>query len=497
MEKILNAWLNKPKKCALKYGNESISYRELLLLSYQLGNLLNQYHFEKILFCIPNTPSLIICYLAGWLTGKTLIPVNPRLTNHELSQVINKYQPDFILVESSRLASDINHSLPKIGEIYSIKSDEARTGNFWDALLVQDKRVPDGYNPNALTMHLTSGTSGLYKSVPHTVSQIEQYANRRAIDFEYKMDDHILIVTSLNHAFSFSYQFLPAIVLGLTISLVPSFNPEAVFEVIKRDDITSLALLPVMSYQLARYAQDKIKTDSLRYVLVAGDALPIAFNQLFMKVFGVELFLGIGMTEVFGYAQNFINKTKFGSAGILLKGVDLKVIGKSGKELGSNETGEIYLKTEINLSCYGNDIRLTKQFITDDGWLKTGDIGYLDDDKFLWFLGRKKQIIVKGGSNISPAEVEQVLYKNSDIIEAGVIGKKDHIWGQNIWAYVCVKPDAIFDEDALKRFMSEYIAEYKIPQKIILLESLPKTSSGKIDRNQLMAWVEQNDDAIK
>ncbi len=497
MKDILKSWIDKPEQCALKYDASCISYRELLLLSCQLGNLFNQYKYEKILFCIPNMPSLVICYLAGWLSGKTLLPVNPRLTNHELLKIIDEHQPDFILFEETRLLNKNNQFFLGDGEIYTIKNDAAKVGTFWDALLIQEKTMPIGYDPNALTIHLTSGTTGCYKSVPHTLSQIEQYAVRRSKDFEYRLDDRILIVTSLNHAFSFSYQFLPAIVLGLSITLIPSFSPKVVYDAMIKHKITSLALLPVMSYQLAQYAQDKKQKYLLRYVLVAGDALPAAFNDLFMENFGAQLFLGIGMTEVFGYAQNFISNTKTGSAGLLLEGVQLKIIDKTGQVLRNNEVGEIYLKTEMNLSNYGNDISLTKNFITKDGWLKTGDIGYLDNDNFLWFMGRKKQIIIKGGSNISPAEVEQALYKDPNILEAGVIGKKDDIWGQVIWAYISIKANITFDESALISFLANYIAKYKIPQKILLLASLPKTSSGKIDRNQLIEWAEQANDATK
>jgi len=222
----------------------------------------------------------------------------------------------------------------------------------------------------------------------------------------------------------------------------------------------------------------------LRYVIVAGDSVPSAFNDNFKQVFDVELYQGVGMTEVYGYAQNKINNNKIGSAGKILPGVELKIVNKSDQQIATNQVGELTLKTEMNLKKYAGDHELSKQVIK-NGWLKTGDIGYIDEDGFLWFLGRSKQIIISGGSNISPMEVEQALYQHSGIMEAGVIGKPNIIWGEVIWAYVSVTSEYKFSESELIEFTLDLIAEYKCPKRIIKLEALPKTSSGKIDRYQL------------
>lgn len=488
MHKLLESSLaNHAEKDAIVYQGKGYSFKWLHDTSLAFAAALQSNGIKRLAFCLHNSPVNIILYLAGSLAGVETLAVNPRLTAFELGNILKEFQPNLFLIESNRycegLESTLDHSITRP---LLIDAENPMTGRFNDW-------VSEGENLSlndvavASVLHLTSGAMGQVKYCEHSFDQAYTYGRNREKDMGYEMTDTLLVCLSLNHAFAFSYQLLPALAAGLTLYLVAEFSEVAIQNQIEQYPITSLALLPTMAYQLALHAEtDTTLSHSLRYCLVAGDALPSAFQNKFKSVFSVPLYQGVGMTEVYGYAQNTPVRVKHESSGRLFDSVQVDIRNEQNESLGVNQLGEVFVKNDATLSQYLFQAELSQAEIQ-DGWVRSGDMGYVDEDRHFYFMGRKKQIIIRGGSNIAPVEVESVLYRHSHVLQCAVVGKDDPVWGQVVWAYVVPIKEGALSESELFVHCEGFLASYKLPAKIHFVDALPQNATGKIDRFELKA----------
>lgn len=224
----------------------------------------------------------------------------------------------------------------------------------------------------------------------------------------------------------------------------------------------------------------------LRLAIVAGDTTPLVVFEGFKKYFGLEMCEGIGMAETQVYALNPLQQgKKIGSVGIPVPYTQVTVQNTLGERLPPGEVGEIAVAGDIVMRTYLDNPQATAESYR-KGWFLTGDLGTFDGDGYLWFRGRRKQLIVHDGSNISPQEVEEVFYHHHAVSEVGVVGIPDEIEGENVHAFIALKPgmEAIGEEELLA-FASHHLADYKLPRSISFIDALPKGSTGKIDRKRL------------
>lgn len=477
-----------PHKTALVFQNQAYTYKWLQKQTGLTAEFLKSQHIQTLAFCTFNSPVNVLCYLGAWQAGIHAFPINPRYIDYELAKLLTEFAPDAIVIEFSR-ATDLLISTCKQYKItlITVNDDNPMQGDFWQKIstskaTIQKERI----NPTeSYTYHLTSGAMGHSKAAIHSLAQITEYAKNRAVDMSFNADDVLLISLSLNHAFSFSYQLLPGLALGLTMHLQPKFSEVETFNIIVNNPITSIALLPSMTYMLALYAEKQSKfTHVMRLPLVAGDALPAAFMTKFTKVFHVTLYQGIGMTEVFGYAQNTPTHLNSQSTGRLFDSVKVEIRNEHNEIISAGEIGNIFLQNEATPRAYLQQPELSQKDLA-NGWVNTGDIGYIDENRNFFFLGRKKQIIIHSGSNISSIEVENALYQHKSIIQAAVVGKNDPIFGQVVWAYVVLDNKGSMDEKNVIQHCTHYLSTYKIPEKVHFVETLPLNATGKVDRFQL------------
>ncbi len=484
------------EKTAIVFGDQSFSYHWLEKQSMVLAAFLQAEKVKKFAFCMANSPVNVLAYLATSIAGCDVLAINPRLTHFELSEILNEFQPDLFIIESDRLATDIN-TVGKDNNIRIVTVDKRNPleGDLWsDMAKYQDHgKQFSADSTKTHIYHLTSGAQGHSKYCEHTVEQITRYALNRAEDMGFTQDDELLVNLSLNHAFAFSYQLLPALAMGLPLHIIPAFDSGRVFDEIVKGKVTSLAMLPTMAYHLALYAQKQPPFQHcLRYCLVAGDALPTAFQKKFKDVFAKNLYQGVGMTEVFGYSQNTPNLHDMESSGRLFDSVTMQIRNDHGDVLGANKIGDVFIKNEATLNQYLFQPTLTQSELA-DGWVNSGDVGYVDAQRFFYFLGRKKQIIIRGGSNISPVEVESAIYRHAGVLQCAVVGKDCEVWGQTVWAYIVLDDNFDGHADEIYQHCKEYLAEYKVPERIHFVDALPQNATGKIDRYQLQALANETE----
>jgi long-chain acyl-CoA synthetase len=229
-------------------------------------------------------------------------------------------------------------------------------------------------------------------------------------------------------------------------------------------------------------------TSSLRTVLAAGDTVPLNLQEQFAAVFGMPLQEAMGMTETYPIAFNPKLGIRPGSLGVSMGDVEVAIVDARNKELADCETGELTVRSPANCVAYWNDPAATQELLH-DGWLHTGDLAARDSDGYLWFKGRKKEIIVHGGSNVSPQEVEEVLYQHPNIFEAGVVGAPDPIYGERVIAFVSVRNGRTPGEQDLREYARRSLADYKVPERIFFIPELPKGTTGKVHRSALKAML--------
>jgi long-chain acyl-CoA synthetase len=266
------------------------------------------------------------------------------------------------------------------------------------------------------------------------------------------------------------------------ITLIPRFEPAKVFEAIERDRVTIICGVPTMFFALLHYPdRKKFDTSSLRFAISGGAALPVELLHAFEKEFGIPLLEGYGLSENCASATfNLVQKPrKAGSVGLADWGTEVKVFDKQNREVAIGERGEIVLRGPNVMKGYYNRPEATSEAMRGD-WFHTGDIGYRDEEGYFYIVDRIKDLIIRGGYNVYPREVEEVLYQHPAVREAALIGVPDPKFGEEIKAYVSLKPGWETTPAELIQYLQERVANYKYPREVEIMADLPKNATGKI-----------------
>ncbi|HXX36362.1 MAG TPA: AMP-binding protein, partial [Thermodesulfobacteriota bacterium] len=271
--------------------------------------------------------------------------------------------------------------------------------------------------------------------------------------------------------------------------LLNSFNVEAIFSVIERCRADTLAGVPTMYvYMLLFPEAKKYDLSSMKYWFCGSAPLALETFNRFKETFGFEIIEGWGLTEA--GANNATNPLegmkKVGSIGIPMKGTEIRIIDNAGNPLPARQEGEIVLRGPMLMKGYWNKPEETAQVLR-GGWLNTGDIGYKDEDGYFWITERKKDLIIKAGENISPRMIEEVLFGYPKVSEAAVIGMKDDLYGENIKAFVVLKPGEEASAEEIIEHCRKKLTNFLLPKEVVFLKALPKNLVGKVLKKELRA----------
>jgi long-chain acyl-CoA synthetase len=278
-------------------------------------------------------------------------------------------------------------------------------------------------------------------------------------------------------------------ILGTKAVLLRWFNPELVLETIERFRVQSMAGVPTMYVYLLHYPEaDRFDTSSMRSWGSGAAPLPIEIVEPFEKKFGGKLMEGYGLTEASPVvsAHRLSGVRKLGSVGQPIPGVEVAILDDDDRPVATGEAGEVCVRGPNVMLGYYRMPEETARTLR-HGWLHTGDVGRLDADGFLYIVERKKDLIIRGGFNIYPREVEEVLYAHPDVAEAAVVGMPDALMGEDVLAFVALKSDGAVSEEALIAFCQDRLARYKCPKRVRFVPALPKSPIGKILRKTLRA----------
>jgi long-chain acyl-CoA synthetase len=471
-----------PQKAAIDFEHRSISYESLEQATTRLARWFLQQGCkpgDRIAFYWPNSIEAAELYFACFKARLIAVPVNVLMKAHELAYVLehSKAVMCFARPDLAHVAMEAGRSCAPLRAIHT-SVESLNEGEL-------ESQLPEVSLSDPALIIYTSGTTALPKGVTHTHRTL--LANV-TIGLNSIPDlERCLVMTQLAFMSGIYYGLLTVIASCGTIVLAPAFEAPHVLDLIERFQCTCTFGLPSMlQLLLEEQALRPRQVRSIRTFFAAGDAVPISTHERFQEQFGIALRECLGMTETGLTISNPAGAIRPGSLGIPVDGVEVKVVDSKGEEMPDGQTGELIVKTPGNLVRYWEDPIATREALR-DGWLVTGDLVRRDSDGYFWFEGRKKQIIVRDGFNISPQEVEEAIYSHSAVLEVGVIGMPDSVEarGERVVAFVALRDGCVTSEEELREHARRRLADLKVPEKIVFLKKLPKGISGKIQRSAL------------
>ncbi len=447
---------------------------------------------------LPNVPEFPVSLYGILKAGAAVLPLNPLYKSYEMSYLLEDSGARHMITDSSS-AREAAKALEEVGGtgLYVVGTPpDGTAGRPFSELVeheVADRAPFVQRDPGDTAILLyTSGTTGKPKGVQLTSFQLYMNAMAHVEAFGMDPTSKVVAVMPLFHALGLSGILNATVSAGGTVLLLPKFDVERVLEVIQRDGATIIHGVPTMYHALLHFPKlSEYDISTLRRCGSAGAAIPAEVLDAVEDTFGVQILEMYGLTESGPLATyNDPNDRKPYSIGKPIPGVEVEIWNEHNQPLprGAEHVGEMVIRGHNTMSGYLNNPEATAEAFT-DGWLHTGDLAYQDEDGFLFFVDRKKELIIRGGYNVYPREVEEVLYTNPKVSEAAVIGVPDERLGEEIKAFVTLKPGVTAHPAELVDYVKDRLAPYKYPRVVEIIEQMPKSPTGKILKKELAAGL--------
>ncbi|TDI14604.1 MAG: long-chain-fatty-acid--CoA ligase [Acidobacteria bacterium] len=485
-----------PSSTALIIGDEQISYGEL---GAQIGCVASSLRRlgvqpgDRLALLMPNSFEYLVSYYALLRVGAVAVPLNPLLREPEVRYILEDCQASGLIfhqefasiVEALRAHLSSLHHAILVGD-----EGQAATLTFNDLLQTGDQEsfTVDSADQDLATLIYTSGMTGDPKGAMLSHRGLTASAQATIEGFRFKSTDCIIGVLPFAHIFGKNLLVQAALVAGASVVVMARFESTLVVEAIERWKATALSGVPLMLIALSNALEAQPKDIStLRKCMVGGTTVPMEVVRRFEG-----LFSNCEVVEAYGISENsgIVTLNPLGgghrehSAGLPLGLNEVRVVDDQGQDVPQGLPGEIAIRGPQLLLAYWGMPEATAGAVR-DGWLFTGDIGYLDEDGYLFLIDRKKDIIITSGYNVYPKEVENVLYGHPDVEAAAVIGQPDDARGEWVKAVIVLKEGATVTEDKMKEYCAGQLAAYKTPRLIEFVDDLPRTASGKILKRAL------------
>jgi long-chain acyl-CoA synthetase len=489
-----------PDKTAILYDGGAISYAELDRLSDRFAVGLREHGLaprDAIGLQLPNIPQFVIAYFGILKAGCVAVPMNVMLKAPETAYQLGNSHAR-ALITWAGIAEEGAKATAAVGiaELFVVNTPgtpPSTVGHPAETLLENDPSLTAPFEQvdpgDTAVIVYTSGTTGTPKGAELTHFQLLMNAEIPGRLFGVREDDVVVVVLPLFHVFGLSSQLNVCVRFAATMSLVVRFDPAKVIEVIRRDRVTIFEGVPTMYFALLNHpgiTDDDVT--SLRIGISGGAAIPAEILDAFEKKFGVLILEGYGLTETASTTTFNISARdrKVYSVGKPIWGVEVEVWDDEEKVLAPGEpnVGEIMVRGVNVMRGYYDDPEATAAAFT-RGWLHTGDLGYLDKEGFLFIVDRKKDLIIRGGYNVYPREIEEVLYTHPQIAEAAVVGIADPRLGEEVKAFITTRPGSTVSEQDLIDYVRERVAAYKYPRHVEFRAQMPHGATGKILKQEL------------
>jgi acyl-CoA synthetase (AMP-forming)/AMP-acid ligase II/putative sterol carrier protein len=488
----------------LSFYDEIITYREL----DERTNAFANYLLEKgvgqgdvVSYMLGNSPAVFDVLLGAQKIGAIGGPISCWWQANEVEYLINDSRSKVLLVdpENVPIAAEIADRTPSVEQILVNAPSPRDLGRPHDCLpqvlagyTTERPRVEPPRPDDTAALMYTSGTTGKPKGVMLSHRGVVAGARVKTERVPISPADRGLCVLPLFHSGGLNDLAFPSMYRAATIVLRRSFSASEFWDCIERYRINVFYIVPTMWNILLRAAESStVDTSSVRFGLSGAAPIPPEQLEECKKRFGVPIIEGYGLTESSGgIAANTLERSKYGSVGLPFEGLDLQVFDPDEKPLPAGQIGEIVVRGEIVMQGYWGRAEATAETIV-DGWLHTGDLGYLDDDGFLFIADRKKEMIIRGGLNVYPKEIENAIAEHPAVAAVAVIPEAHDKYGQVAKACVVRVRGEQLEEEELRGFLAGRLAEYKVPDAFVFRASLPRNAIGKVVKKQLAREIEE------
>lgn len=497
-----------PDKTVLICGARRVSYRELEATANRLAHGLRRAGVgrgDRVAIYLDNCIEAVVAIFAVLKADGVFMPINPTTKSDKLAYVLNNSRARAVILPGKRIAAldDVWTHTPHLESITAVgDAAPAVAGKSvfgYDELL--ERHFDDVLPPSARNINIdlaaliyTSGSTGNPKGVMLTHLNMTSAAESITTYLENRSDDVILNVLPLSFDYGL-YQALMTVKIGGTLVLEKSFAyPHAVLEKVVAERVTGLPLVPTMAAILLQMDLTKYDFSHLRYVTNTAAALPVEhILRLRNQLPGVRLYSMYGLTECkrVSYLPPEQLDVRPGSVGRGMPNEEVYVVDDTGARVGPDVVGELVVRGANVMKGYWElpeetAKRLRPGPLPGEMMLYTGDLFRADADGFLYFVGRKDDIIKSRGEKVAPKEIENVLHAHPDVAEAAVVGRPDTVLGQSICAFVALRDEATTTDRELLQYCRRHLEDFMVPQSLEIRESLPKSSNGKIDKRQLV-----------
>jgi len=472
---------------AVRMDDLVLSYAELQGTAGRATSLLAAAGVEpgdRVGIMLPNVPAFPITFYGALGAGAVVVPMNPLLKSREIAYYLRDSGAR-VLLAWHPVAGEAAMGAAEAGARV-IKVDEPDAAGLLAGLAATPARAAE---PAADAVILyTSGTTGQPKGAQLSHAGMARNAALTAETLIHTAPGEVVMgCLPLFHVFGLTCALNASIAGGSTLTLLPRFDPGQALEIIGRDKVTIFEGVPTMYAAMLHYPDGaQADTSSLRVCISGGAAMPVEVMRGFEAKFGCMILEGYGLSETSPVASfNHPDRPrKPGSIGTPIQGVEMRVVDERGAELPPGEVGEIAVRGHNVMTGYWGNPAATADAIP-DGWFRTGDLGRVDEDGYFYIVDRKKDLIIRGGFNVYPREVEEVLYEHPAVAEVAVIGIPDPDLGEEIGAAVKLKPGMTAEPAELSTFVKDRIAAYKYPRHVWIVPDLAKGPSGKILRREV------------
>lgn len=488
---------NSPYRNAVISGDREITWLDFNRMINRLGNSLLKLGIKKgdrVAIYLPNSLEYLITYFAVARIGAVAVPFNILYKAAEIKYIVNNAEA-CVMVASQKEAQEnvigIREQLPSLKKLIIVGEKAIYDTLLFSDLLKEEKdslEIVSCEPDDILTILYTSGTTGNPKGAMLTHNNYCQQADLNACYILHINDQDLMLTAAPYCHIFFVSTVLGPMYKGATVVVMPRFSPEMALEVISNYKVTHFAGVPTMYiYMLNHFRKNPGDYDlsSLRVVLSAGSAMPGEYIPKIEETFGVDYCEMYGATETCSnVTYERVGHNKAGSIGLPAHTWEIKIVNEEGAEVRTGEVGELLVKGPGLFKGYWKMPEATEAAFRDE-WFYTGDLGYKDDEGYFFIVGRKKEMIICGGYNVYPREIEELLVTHPGILEAAVIGIHDREKGEVPKAFIVPKAGSKLCEADIISFCKENLAAYKLPRVIEFLVELPKTSTGKILKREL------------
>lgn len=492
---------DRPDRVAQVLGDTSTTYAKLYDDVQRLATGLADLGIGKgdnVALMMPNVPQFTLAYYAILHTGATVVPLNVMLTADEIAYHLEDSESKALIAWEAftPVADGVKQSggdRTRIVVPEQAGDTDARDGaiNLYSLIANNEpmtEPVTTGPEDPAVILY-TSGTTGKPKGAQ--LSHFNMFFNAYYVAKDMlKLGDDTVSMAPLPlfHSFGQTITQNATLVAGGTIVYLPRFDPKSAIDLIEANKVTLFAGVPTMYFALLHYPEaDQHDLSSLKYCVSGGAAIPVEVMNSFNEAHNVTILEGYGLSETSPVAafNQLDHPTKPGSIGLPIPGVELRLTDSEGNVITETDTpGEIEIKGHNVMIGYYRRPEVNAETIV-DGWFKTGDVGVRDDDGYYYIVDRKKDMIIRGGYNVYPREIEEVLYTFPGVVEAAVIGVPHESHGEEIKAVLALKEGVTAEPDEVIAFTRQHLAAYKYPRIIEFRDELPKGSTGKILKREL------------